>query len=368
MKTTRALALLAAVVLLPNGDAQPDENKVRPADASTIRADEQIVFFPTAAYLSRLGDEWRVPIHGWILEREGDDLFRNQLMKVVREEVGEITDKQSLKLLDERVRWFLVDNEGGKRIAYNVAGRSGVSAESGSDGHFVGLINVPVEVAKPHTKDGWLDIAAVLPESDKRRFIGRSQLLAPTGWLVISDIDDTVKISEVTNKKKLIEHTFLRPFEAAPGMPELYRKWAKAGADFHFVSSSPWQLYPPLSEFFEAKKFPAATFSLKQIHIKGTSILKLIDDPWVSKVTTISEILKRFPDRKIVLVGDSGEKDPEVYGELARQFPEQVKSIFIRNVTQEKTASKRMQTAFREVDTKSWQLFVQTDEIKWSPQ
>ena len=39
-----------------------------------------------------------------------------------------------------------------------------------------------------------------------------------------------------------------------------------------------------------------------------------------------------FPGRRFLLVGDSGERDPEVYAEVARRRPEQVTGIAIRQV------------------------------------
>lgn len=45
-----------------------------------------------------------------------------------------------------------------------------------------------------------------------------------------SDVDDTVKMSQITDKQTLLENTFLKPFVMAPGMAALYRKLAERGA------------------------------------------------------------------------------------------------------------------------------------------
>ena len=166
---------------------------------------------------------------------------------------------------------------------------------------------------------------------------------------VISDIDDTVKVSEVTDRQKLLVNTFLRPFRVVDGIPALYRKWSDSGAVFCFVSSSPWQLYEPLLKWMTAEKFPPATFELQRVRFKDTSLLKLFGDPLKSKLQRIEPILKRFPGRRFVLVGDSGEKDPEVYGELARRFPTQAAAILIRNVTHERASDARFRIAFESV-------------------
>ena len=46
---------------------------------------------------------------------------------------------------------------------------------------------------------------------------------------------------------------------------------------------------------------------------------------------TITKILNDWPKREIILIGDSGEQDPEAYGEIAREFPERIKHIYIRS-------------------------------------
>jgi phosphatidate phosphatase APP1 len=62
-------------------------------------------------------------------------------------------------------------------------------------------------------------------------------------------------------------------------------------------------------------------------------------------------------------VGDSGEKDPEIYGQVAREFPRQVRGIFIRDVTDENRASERYKRAFREVPEPAWVVFQSSSEL-----
>ena len=174
---------------------------------------------------------------------------------------------------------------------------------------------------------------------------------------MISDIDDTVKVSEVRHKKKLIDNTFCQPFRAVDGMAQTYRRWADAGAKFHFVSSSPWQLYEPLTRFLADNRFPAGTFHLKRFRFKDRTALDLLADPLTSKPRVIGPLLETYPQRKFVLVGDSGEQDPEVYALMARKYPQQILRIFIRNVTDEAADSPRYQHCFRDLPADLWQVF-----------
>ena len=71
----------------------------------------------------------------------------------------------------------------------------------------------------------------------------------------------------------------------------------------------------------------------------------------------IQQLLQTYPDRRFVLVGDSGEKDPEVYASVARKHPDQIARIFIRDVTDEPADSPRYQSCFAELPAELWQVF-----------
>ncbi len=194
--------------------------------------------------------------------------------------------------------------------------------------------------------------------------MGTVHLRSETGTTVISDIDDTIKISQVGNTKELVRRTFLEPFEAVPGMSGVYRQWAQAGADFHYLSSSPWQLYVPLSQFLTQQRFPAGTTQLKQVRVKSPSVASLLDDPEDHKLPAIERQLKLYPQRRFMLVGDSGEKDPEIYGAVARKYGMQIARVLIRDVTGTPARDARYQQAFRDVPREKWQLFQDAKELE----
>jgi len=171
----------------------------------------------------------------------------------------------------------------------------------------------------------------VTKPNDNRKFVGLVQIVEPEGMSIISDIDDTIKHSDVLDKKELIANTFFRDFKAVSGMAKAYQRWADKGAAFHYVSASPWQLYPSLKEFVEKSHFPQGELYLRYFRIKEKSFFKFFRSSEDYKIKTIETIIRRFPKRKFVLIGDSSEKDPKVYGKMAKRFPDQVAHIFIRN-------------------------------------
>ncbi len=90
----------------------------------------------------------------------------------------------------------------------------------------------------------------------------------------------------------------------------------------------------------------------------------MFEKPDKYKLGILRPILKRFVERRFVLVGDSGEMDPEIYGELARQFPRQVERIFIREVRGDTPGSDRYTKAFHGLDPGLWKIFIKPSEIQ----
>jgi len=148
-------------------------------------------------------------------------------------------------------------------------------------------------------------------------------------------------------------------------MANLYQEWAqKSRAQFCYVSASPWQLYSPLADFINSNGFPAGVFYLKSFRWKDESFFNLFESPEKYKPGVIEPLMKRFPNRQFILVGDSGERDPEIYGALARNHPEQVAKILIRDVTEEGAGAKRFQEAFHHLQPTLWAIFREPAEIK----
>ena len=153
---------------------------------------------------------------------------------------------------------------------------------------------------------------------------------------VISDIDDTVVRSHVTSKRRML-WLLLRSnaHTRAPlaGVAALYRALVDGpgGADgnpLFYVSSSPWNLYAPLTDYLAHQQIPGGPLVLRDF---GDHTLFALSDHGSHKPDAIARILAAFPALRFVLVGDSGEQDPEIYAALARAQPERVLAIYIRD-------------------------------------
>ena len=311
-------------------------------------AAEEVVFYP--AYGFRAGAGWAIPIRAKVQEPRAieERLIDTLLTPMLRPSPHERENFRA------RIADVVADDESGERVRLAFDGDDGspihrLSDENGreprtdSNGIVEGTIALPDAAARrlmeqQRSTGGWLTYRAVSP---RHRGQGRVRLLEPDGVSVISDIDDTIKISEVpAGKRILAQNTFLRDFAAAPGMQARYA--ALTDAAFHYVSGSPWQLYRPLSRFLiEESRFPEGTFHFKELRGSVLTASRSLEDlanfanpegTVTHKTDQISRIMTRFPGRPFILIGDSGERDPEVYQEIRRRFGSQVREILIRDV------------------------------------
>ncbi|KAK4049135.1 hypothetical protein OIV83_004347 [Microbotryomycetes sp. JL201] len=155
------------------------------------------------------------------------------------------------------------------------------------------------------------------------------------GVRVISDIDDTIKWTQVLHGTKTIfRNVFVREVGevVVPGMASWYEHMRAAGAHFHYVSNSPWELWPVIRDFIE-HSFPSGSVTLKEYGGAGSAIAKLWEDPGNRKRAGVESIIKEFPHSRFILVGDSGEQDLALYVSLAAEYPDNVLAVYIRDVT-----------------------------------
>ncbi len=322
---------------------------------------ETVTFFPTYGCRSPEGGGWKVNVHGWVFRPKENSLRRAAVLGLLRRAARIDRDTIASVTMKGRLRPFLFDNRCGRRFSVELGGAIHDLPASNPNGHF----RITLEIA-----DDSLPTTTTLPDESRsllfsvlghgeseRTLAGEVRLIGEEGVSIISDIDDTIKISDVTNRRELFANTFVRDFRAAPKMADAYRHWAGAGASFHYVSASPWQLFDPLSALLAAQRFPAGSVHLRDFRIKDRLLVDFLTDTDLAKRRVAEQLLRDFPRREFVLVGDSGERDPEMYAGLAREFSAQVRHIFVRNVTGELRECERFRGAFHGVPDDKWTLF-----------
>jgi phosphatidate phosphatase APP1 len=134
------------------------------------------------------------------------------------------------------------------------------------------------------------------------------------------DIDDSIKISDVLDKLKLLKNTFVvAQGKPVPGMPQLYQalRARLANPTFFYLSASPWQLYPFLHDFVTTN-YPFGQIILRSMsYVELSSFLvTLTIGAQEYKEDRMEKIHRWFPNKQFFCIGDSTQKDPEAYGAM----------------------------------------------------
>ncbi len=226
------------------------------------------------------------------------------------------------------LRGFMTDELPGVPLRVSVAGAS-VEAVTDAEGYFLTRLRPdPDKLERPWTR-GSVELGGAY-----RGLTGRHttpvevRVPAPDARFgIISDIDDTILETGVQRVGHMIRRTFTgsaltrTPF---PGAADLYRDLAAGVNPVFYVSSSPWNLHAFMVAFLRHRGFPMGSVLLRDL--LGTSSGR------EQKTGRIREILDVHPGLPFVLIGDSGEKDPEIYADIVRACPGRILAVYIREV------------------------------------
>lgn len=219
------------------------------------------------------------------------------------------------------------------KIQISVGGNS-AQARSDEEGYFR-VVMVPTQALAP----GWHTVTAMGKDTQGE---GRILIVPRANTLgIISDVDDTALISEVPDKTKLLKNTFLKnPIQRQtfPGTADFYRRLLAHNGDpetaaMFYVSASPRQLVESIEACLSRNHFPAGVLVTKQISGEGRDPLL---DQKQYKTAKIESIFAALPWVNFILVGDDGERDPEIFQALKEKHPQRVAAIYIRKVPPDK--------------------------------
>ena len=343
-----------------NSSVTNDARPIAPARLP-VQSGTEVTFYPTYGY--RAGSDWKMHLRGWAHENR---MHANRFVTAVAEIKNKCSEAE-MSIFQSRSDDFEDDDNSLEKVVikfdsdpedkpYQFGGRSNPN----------GIVELVLSLSddkakqlldKQGSSNGWLTYRAV---SGGHTGLGRVRLIEPEGESLISDIDDTIKVTEVpAGKDTVLRNTFCLEFKAAPDMAKTYNDLSNT--PIHYVSGGPEQLFGPLYDYLitGAGGFPEGTFHLNffpknlisqitRSRLKRFAARKLklerfatssLDDTFDHKISKITELMDRFPNRKFILVGDSGEVDPEVYNEIRRQRGNQVKEIRIRDVINDNDAN-----------------------------
>ncbi|GAB4026758.1 DUF2183 domain-containing protein [Spirosoma gilvum] len=179
-------------------------------------------------------------------------------------------------------------------------------------------------VNQPVSKDGYLMISPTYSQ-----------------FGVISDIDDTVLVTDATNLLQTARLTFLgNAYTRLPfaGIGAFYRALQSGPVTtlfnpIYFVSSSPWNLYDLLVDFFRIQGIPKGPILLRDFSLSSDFLSS--EGHHTHKLAMIQKVLDVNPQLPFVLIGDSGQQDPEIYARVVRENPGRILAIYIRDVSED---------------------------------
>lgn len=153
---------------------------------------------------------------------------------------------------------------------------------------------------------------------------------------VVSDLDDTVIDTGITRGLEFLRLTLLTEVTQRtplPGAAELYRALTAArdgrpAAPVFYLSTSPWNLYELLTRFLVLRGFPVGPLLLADWGPSRTNLLRVPTE--VHKLTLTRALLTENPALRVVLIGDTGQLDPEIYATVAQEAPERVLAVYVR--------------------------------------
>ena len=328
----------------------------------------EAVLFASVAYQDGAGS-WRAIIRGASYEPETVKFHKRLLVRLLRQVMKASPRDLEHPVFRDRIRFFIARTEGGKKVAIRLGEKQFILPKrTRRNGQFRGVVRLTQKDVTRLRKSGeidgqWLQVN-LASNSHLSSVETRVQLLPQQGISIISDIDDTIKITGVTDRRAMLENTFMRPFKPVRGMAKLYQHWSKQGAAFHYVSSSPWQLYCQLASFCDEYGMPQGSIHLRSFRLRDHMLRRVRLIRRGGKGSAILELLRACPHRMFYLIGDSGERDAEIYARVARRFPGQVAGILIRQLPERPLDSVRLEKAFRNIPTSKWRLFSDPKEVR----
>jgi phosphatidate phosphatase APP1 len=243
------------------------------------------------------------------------------------------------------------------RVAVTVAGTTR-EVVADNEGFFREWIELPapLSTAEPWHPADFRLVGPLRPDQPEVRATGQLRVFGGDAELgVISDLDDTVVQSRITNFLQAVRTMMLgnaRTRLPFPGVAAFYRALER-GSDgkrrnpIFYVSSSPWNIYDLIADFMEVQGIPAGPIQLRDWDITLSALSSNRHRDF--KEPVIREILELNPALPFILIGDNSQHDPEIYRAILDRYPGRIRAIYIRNVDANPERSAALQALAKDV-------------------
>ena len=339
------------------------------SDPSTESGDAawRILVFPGIGRQT-IDGSWRVELEGVIYQNREIGLRKRMLLRLLRRVMKADPAEFEHALFQSRVEAFVGMTDRGWQPEVRCGEDPFVSMRrTKRNGRFFGSIRVSDEkrrecIARRGNSDGHIEVR--IQGVDQSLVQAPVYLVPRQGISVVSDIDDTIKHTDVRSRREMLLNTFVRPFSAIDGMAEAYQRLAELDFAFHYVSSSPWQLFTPLRMLLNDCSFPGGTIHLRNFALRDHMLRRVLPLHRRGKGAVIRHLIESFPERRFVLIGDSGERDPRIYAKLTQRYTSQIDSVLIRVLEPEHRG--RLEEQWNRGDTLRGKLFTFLDSAEFA--
>ena len=279
--------------------------------------------------------------------------------RALEDEDIDLDKKGIFNLMQNTWKRFETDEIRNTEIHIKLGDQRVVSTMTDADGYYL-LDHSMTGLNKLANEEGWVQFELSFSNTELKREIllqnrFPGEMLVPSEkakFGVISDIDDTILHTGVVSslKWKVILNTMFKRATKRmqlEGASDFYHKLHN-GANgneanpIFYVSHSPWNLYRYLELFLKTNNFPKGPILLRSM---SSFKLRNRGNEKPQKQKEITNLLKAYPQLPFILIGDSGEKDGDIYQEISSLFPGQIKAIYLRSVNDSRRM-KRITTLF----------------------
>ncbi|SHJ21699.1 Uncharacterized conserved protein [Arenibacter nanhaiticus] len=270
--------------------------------------------------------------------------------RALEDENIDLSEKSVLGLLVNTWKRFETDVVGNSKLILKLPDGKEHSFKTNREGYFY-LYLTGSNLRAMCNKEGWLSYELSFADTTvKRKIIQENrfpgEMLIPAveaDFGIISDIDDTILHTGVVSllKWRVIYNTFLKtpenriPLKGASDFYHLLHRGCGGNNanPIFYVSNSPWNLYRYLEFFLKNNNFPRGPILLRSFR---ALFKKAASWELSHKYHEIQNILKTFPQLSIILIGDAGESDADIYREIARKYPKRILAIYLHSVKHRK--------------------------------
>ncbi|KAI0852112.1 hypothetical protein F5Y00DRAFT_228680 [Daldinia vernicosa] len=369
----------------PSGEAVASSLGIHNSDLDAKPT--QVLNIP--AYANWTEEGWNVRVHGNVYkqpdisQKKLDDLANVFLIDVDIDELSEPEQKQarnltaSIFVVQQGHLNVTIDFKNDVDVRPDASGGV-INAEGGAQS-----IDLPYETTNEGDFDAFVVLQNITSPNNGHLMAGNATssiqalnmyargtdtgnatayLVPPTGFTIISDIDDILRVTKIYDPKEGLLNSFAREFTPWRNMPDIYANWSATIPNFHFhyLTTTPEQATRNYMEFIY-KTYPLGSFDTRPLNFSDVSATLSI------RKALLDKIFQTFPQRKFVLMADTSNSDVmKDYPQLVHNYPGQVQCIFLRNTTA--TDSSDLfpydTSGFEGIDQRQYMFFVTPDDLR----